>query len=84
VARHRGKNIDRIREYDRKRGYREYDTKKAAARRAVNHAVASGKLSSKPRFCGEEKTEAHHHDYDKALDMTWICKKHHAELHRGD
>lgn len=30
-------------------------------------------------FCGED-AEAHHEDYSKPLDVTWVCKKHHGVL----
>lgn len=29
-----------------------------------------------------EKVEAHHKDYNKPYDITWLCFKHHRELHR--
>lgn len=82
VRRHRDENIDRIRAYDRKRGYREYDAVKAAARRKVNHELAAGRLVRKPCVrCGDVKAEAHHEDYSKPLDVVWMCKTHHAEAH---
>lgn len=32
-------------------------------------------------ICGNEKSEAHHEDYSKPLDIMWLCKKHHYEHH---
>jgi hypothetical protein len=32
--------------------------------------------------CGNFKSEAHHEDYSKPLEVVWLCRKHHAELHR--
>ena len=25
----------------------------------------------------------HHEDYEKPLDITWLCRSHHALLHNG-
>ncbi|GAG03219.1 unnamed protein product, partial [marine sediment metagenome] len=42
----------------------------------------SGRLKrGKCLVCGDEKTEAHHEDYSKPLEVKWLCKKHHSELH---
>lgn len=35
------------------------------------------------KVCGDKKTQAHHHDYSKPLDVTWLCSKHHSETHHG-
>ena len=31
--------------------------------------------------CGIEKSEAHHPDYNNAVFIVWLCKKHHIEEH---
>ena len=31
----------------------------------------------------EVEGERHHPDYSKPLDIVWLCRKHHKELHRG-
>lgn len=70
------KNIDRYREYDRRRGYRPGPQHKVAAR------MATRVLDRKPcEVCGATKVEAHHDDYTKPLDVRWLCKRHHAEVH---
>lgn len=77
-------NIDYYREYDRKRGYRVPPAKKLAARNAVNHAVIMGRLIRGPCEVGVDcrgRIEAHHDDYDKPLEIRWLCKKHHSEVH---
>ncbi len=82
VKAYRHNNIDRVRQYDRQRGYREYDSVKAAARRAVNHAVARGTLTpGLCEVCGKN-AEAHHDDYSAPLEVRWLCRPHHAQLHR--
>lgn len=30
-----------------------------------------------------DKTEAHHHDYDQPLNVTWLCGSCHMQLHKG-
>ena len=32
--------------------------------------------------CNNHKSQAHHEDYSKPLEVTWLCHKHHQELHR--
>jgi hypothetical protein len=57
--------------------------KKWKARRVVFLALHSGKIKRLPcKICGEKKSQGHHDDYDKPLKLTWLCKKHHCELHR--
>ena len=33
------------------------------------------------KVCGSA-AEMHHHDYEKPLDVEWLCRAHHMELHR--
>lgn len=48
----------------------------------VFQAVKSGALIKKPcEVCGNPKSEGHHEDYDKPLDVKWLCRLHHAEAH---
>jgi hypothetical protein len=50
---------------------------------AVQRGVRNGRLKRLPcEKCGILKTEAHHDDYSKPLDVRWLCRAHHAELHR--
>ena len=49
---------------------------------AVGNAIRDGRLIRQPcQVCGEEKSQAHHHDYSKPLDVHWLCRKHHLEEH---
>lgn len=49
-----------------------------SARVAVGNAVRDGKLTRLPcESCGDQRSEAHHHDYSKPLDVRWLCLKHH-------
>lgn len=91
VGEHRAANIERIRAYDRSRGFRgkpthvaDYKAKfpqRRAAQMAVSNATRSGKLSPLPCFiCGDE-AEAHHPDYSKPLEVVWLCPPHHKQAH---
>lgn len=33
--------------------------------------------------CGSD-AEMHHADYSKPLDVTWLCRRHHLQLHREE
>ena len=104
VSKHRLENIDQIRAYDRKRAvlperrklnseinkaWRQEDKRRMAAHNAVSRAIKSGKLQRQPCVrCGEIKSLAHHEDYDKKLDVIWLCqpchKQRHKEILKGD
>jgi len=32
--------------------------------------------------CGDHKSEKHHNDYNKPLEVTWLCRKCHLSFHR--
>ena len=41
-----------------------------------------GMLLAQPcEVCGDTKVEKHHDDYSKPLEVRWLCKTHHRELH---
>lgn len=62
------------------RRWRERNPEKDRARKLTYVAIRNGTLVKEPCFiCGEDETEAHHHDYKKPLEVVWLCKKHHQE-----
>lgn len=63
---------------------------KRAAHVLLGNAVRSGKID-KPENCSscgmffpKRKIHAHHHDYTKPLDVTWLCLYCHVDLHHGE
>lgn len=52
------------------------------ARKLVTNALVSGKLQRQPCIVCGDKGEAHHSDYNKPLDVDWLCRKHHSMWHR--
>jgi len=95
---HRSKNLERIREYDRKRGkhperirtntevnkaWRAEDKRRSAAHNAVSRAIKAGKLQRLScERCGDEKSLAHHEDYDLPLVVMWLCQPCHKQRHK--
>lgn len=59
-------------------------SKKRKARSKLNHAIRDGKIQRKPCVvCGTPKSEGHHEDYDKPLEVVWLCFKHHRKYHEN-
>lgn len=55
---------------------------KRRARLIVMSMVKNGTLKKMPCVkCGEEKSFAHHDDYSKPMEVTWVCRRHHFEIH---
>jgi hypothetical protein len=62
--------------------WRERNPLQAKVYKEVGMAVKHGILNRMPcQICGNEKSEGHHEDYSKALEVIWYCRKHHKERH---
>jgi len=95
---HRFKNLEKIRAYDRERAkiperikatteitraWRAEDKKRSIAHNAVSRAIRNGSLFRLPCIrCGEKKSVAHHEDYDKPLEVMWLCQSCHKQRHK--
>ncbi len=93
---HRANNIEKCREYDRERFQTEhrkkYHTKKTKehrlrhpekykARTWVSNALRDRRLIKQACcVCGSLNSTAHHEDYNKPMEVVWVCQKHHREL----
>lgn len=65
------------------RRYEERYPSKRLAHIKCGNAIRDGRLIRQPcEACGEAKSQAHHDDYSKPLNVRWLCTKHHAEWHR--
>ena len=98
VYKHRNENIEKVRAYDRARGkiperikantevnraWRAEDKRRQLAHNAVAKAIRNGILVRLPCIrCGETKSLAHHEDYDKPLDVMWLCQPCHKQSHK--
>lgn len=69
-----------------KRKYRESNPLRYKANCAVSNAIRDGRLS-RPKNCSkclkECKPQAHHDNYNKPLNVRWLCIDCHNEFHRN-
>ena len=69
-----------ISEYRTKRD----NPKKFRARAAAQYYIHRGDLVPEPcEVCGALEVQAHHDDYDKPLNLRWLCREHHSEEEDG-
>lgn len=55
---------------------------KQQARWTLRKAVSSGRIKKLPcEICGEIKSQGHHPDYAKPLEVLWLCQFHHNVVH---
>lgn len=68
----------------KKREWWQKNKDKMRVRDAVKYALKTGKLVKTPcHVCGEERVEGHHPDYSRPLDVVWLCREHHLQVHHG-
>lgn len=98
VRKHRLNNIEKVRAYDLDRAktdkrkaatfaqtkkLRSEDSRRVRCHNAVARATKAGTLIKQPcDVCGDEKSVAHHEDYDRPLDVTWLCQPCHKARHK--
>jgi hypothetical protein len=62
--------------------YRSAHPDRRIAHQAVQTAIRNGTLAKKPcAICRSEKSNAHHEDYAKPLEVIWYCHQHHMARH---
>jgi hypothetical protein len=98
VAIHRLANINKIRQYDKERSklperkklnttivkaWRQEDNKRQKCHNAVSRAIKRGILVRMPCIkCNSLKSLAHHENYNKPLDVMWLCQICHKDWHK--
>lgn len=61
-----------------------YNKLKLIARWMVRGEIRKGKIIRKScEKCGNEKSEAHHPNYNEPLNIIWLCRKHHNDEHKN-
>ncbi len=82
----REKMLEKNRNYYKKYGKKTpRDPLKEKARSITKYAIKLGHIVRQPcEVCGESRSQSHHTDYDKPLEIMWLCKKHHMEWHRNN
>lgn len=72
---------------NRRRWRRKQDQERQRARKKLAYAVSAGhvKRADTCERCGAVgPTEGHHHDYDKPLEVEWLCSRCHGETRRTE
>lgn len=68
---------------EKRKIYKINNPEKIKARQKVLNSVYKKKIFRQPCcVCGNPKVEGHHEDYGKPLEIIWVCKKHHIEIHQ--
>lgn len=57
--------------------------KKRNARLALRRALEAKQVGKLPcMVCGAGKVDGHHVSYDMPVDVVWLCREHHQQLHK--
>jgi len=61
------------------------EKKRALARNYARVYLLRGKIERKPcENCGDPVAQMHHEDYDKPLEVRWLCRKCHVKHHADE
>ena len=72
--------INNKREYKRK--WQAKNKKKVNAHNRIAKALKAGKINRGAcEVCGSDQVDGHHCDYDKPMEVMWLCKLHHKQWH---
>ena len=67
------------------RRYKSRHPNEKAVWRKTNYAIRKGELIKQPcESCGKKSVEAHHDNYNKPLEVRWLCRGCHVEWHRNN
>lgn len=65
------------------RRWRQENPEKIRAHAVLSYHITVGHIQRQPcEICGALRSEGHHEDYTRPLDVRWLCRRHHAETHR--
>ena len=90
---HRNKKLRKFKKYSqsesgkrvRNRNSKKYYAKhrdEYRARSQLNYAISTGRTEKGPCVtCGDVSSHGHHEDYSKPLEVIWLCRRCHTELH---
>lgn len=93
---YRKKNLEKLKAYKRKYnsewrkkfGYHSETKwkiehpKEVKAQYKLRYYVKRGVVKKEPCItCGDEKSVGHHPDYNKPLEVIWVCRLHHRQIH---
>lgn len=64
------------------RKHREKTKARKKAHKKVENAIKFGNLVRQPcNVCGSVDSHAHHEDYNKPMEIIWLCPQHHKDQH---
>jgi hypothetical protein len=62
--------------------YKLKNPEKVFAGDTLRNSIKLGKNKKQPcEICGNPKSQGHHDDYSKPLDVVWLCQEHHTWIH---
>lgn len=70
--------------YSTDKKYKKKYPERIKASQLLNYAVKIGVVKKKPcefKGCKSIKVQGHHPNYNKPLEVIWLCAKHHKKLH---
>jgi hypothetical protein len=84
ATRPRGFGTSTKTDYQRKKESIARHRDKHNCRHRFKYAMTNGDIHVQPCvLCGDVEAEAHHWDYTKALNVLWLCRQHHTDVHKG-
>lgn len=76
------REINREKVRERNRDWQRRNSKKIKVHRIMWSAIKASKLMKGVcEVCGSDIVHGHHPDYDKPLDVIWLCPEHHRQWH---